>query len=142
MVAGSDSKAKTMSKQAAREFTPWHFGAAGLCQAAVQALKKQDKDVTGKVLAMLFVFFECLSIQSRPAAMAMLVEAGAVEITVGHIIEAGLDIPRSGLEMCVSYMNNPGALDRMCAPGMVEQLMTWFATRLPVVRRLITRLRF
>jgi hypothetical protein len=107
--------------------------AAGLCQAAVEALRKQNRDVGDKVLAMFSTFCASLSKESLSAAIAVLVEAGAVELTVGHMTEAGLEIPVYGLQVYSYYIHDPGARDRMCAPGVVDQLMKWFAKWLPEV---------
>jgi hypothetical protein len=99
-------------------------------------MRKQMTSVSGRVLTMLYVFFETLCKDSHPAAMAVLVEGGAVELTVGHVAEAGLDIPRLGLEMFCLYVKDPAARDRMSAPQVVNQLIQWIAKWLPEVRTL------
>ncbi len=113
------------------------WAAAGLCQAAVEALRKQNRDVGDKVLAMFSTFFTSLSKGSHSAAMAVLVEGGAVELTVGHMTGAGLDIPVCLLQVYLYYIHDPGARDRMCAPGVKDQLMKWFGKWLPKVRRVL-----
>jgi hypothetical protein len=110
---------------------------AGLCEAAVEALRRDSSDVTGRVLAMLFIFFRRLPRESRTAAMAVLVAGGAVELTVAYMAEVGLDIPKWGLEMLMYYTDDPCARERMCAPGMVDQIIKWFARWLPPVRGLM-----
>jgi hypothetical protein len=125
-------KQNTVSDRERRRF--FVLGPAGLCQAAAEGLRKQNRDVSWTVLAMLFTFFECLSTQSCPVAMAVLVEGGAVELTVGHMTEAGLDIQDSGVQMCAHYFSDPRAVERMCAPGMVDRLMKWVPTWLAEVR--------
>jgi hypothetical protein len=69
--------------------------------------------------------------------MAVLVEGGAVELTVSYVAEAGLDIPRLGLEMFWQYVKDPAAQDHMAAPRIVDQLMQWLAKWLPAVRAVI-----
>jgi hypothetical protein len=88
------------------------------------------------MLDLLFTFLQCPSAQSYPAAMAVLLEGGAVELTVGHMTEAGLDIPGFGIEMFHHFLKDPPGRNRVSAPGVVSPLMKWTAEWLPKVRLL------
>jgi hypothetical protein len=101
--------------------------AAGLSQAALVALTRQNRAVTGRVLAMLYMFSLLLPKSSDPVARAVLVEGGAVELTGAYLTEAGLDIPEYALEFYLTCLTIPQAREKLCAPATVDQLIKWFA---------------
>jgi hypothetical protein len=81
-------KVKAVPDKGTQLFTTYRHAlllvlAAGLCPVALQALRKQTRIVSGRVLAMVLFLFKCFSIDSYPAAMAAVVEGGAVEHIVG-----------------------------------------------------------
>jgi hypothetical protein len=110
--------------------------AAGFCQAALQALKKPIKEVHGRVLSVLNMFFGRL----RPAsaslqeALAELVAGDLVEATVRHISEAGQDMQECGVTLLLRFAHDLQAVKRLSAPGIVDLLLKWAAKWLLKVR--------
>jgi hypothetical protein len=107
--------------------------AAGICEAAVRALK-QTRAVRGRMLSMLSRIFKHLPKESRPAPMAELVGGNVVEVAVAHTVEAGLDISKYGLDMFKYFFKDPAARERVCDPAMAGKLVKWAAEWLPLVR--------
>jgi hypothetical protein len=60
---------------------------AGLCQAAVQALRKGTSHVRGRLLYMLGMFFTAFTGNLYSRAMQVLVEGGVAELAVWHMAE-------------------------------------------------------
>jgi hypothetical protein len=68
--------------------------------------------------------------------MTVLVDGGAVELTVGYMTEVGLDIPRYPLEMFAHFTVHDRARVRISAPGVVDRVKKWFGKWFPHVRAL------
>jgi hypothetical protein len=113
--------------------------ASGLCQAALHALGKQDIDVRRAVLWMLYSFLGALDEHRQRPAMAVLVGGDVVELTLGHLADAGRDDVSGGVAFLCVYLNDPGARERMCTPGSVNQLINWIAKWLLEVREVAPR---
>jgi hypothetical protein len=96
---------------------------AGLCRAALPALKTQSKGIPEKVHCILVLVLESLSSKFVPAAMAVLVGGSAIEATVLHMVEDGLDVQGYGLRLLLLFMENPVSQNRMFAPRLVDQLL-------------------
>ncbi len=108
--------------------------AAGFCQAAVHILRKPGKRMHTRLFGMLMSFLPCLTPRNAPAAMAVLVPGGIVELTMGHMGEAGQNELMAGLTLFKNLSEDPGARERLCMPGMVDQLASWIAKWLREVR--------
>ncbi len=110
---------------------------AGLCQAAVHALKKENKAVRGKVVSILAVFFARLDDRFHHAAMAVLVTGGAVELAMGHMVETGLELLLYGEELFNDFFDDPRGQDRVCTGAVADPLIKWAAKWLPQVRNMV-----
>jgi hypothetical protein len=105
-----------------------------LLPAALQALRTEPKGVGGKVIIMLIQFFTSFPSQRHPAAMAVLVPGDAVELTVRYMVETGPDMHPSVVDLMLDFMDDTRGKERMCVPGLVNQLVKGFAKWLPKVR--------
>jgi hypothetical protein len=103
--------------------------AAGVCRAAVQAIKRHSKGghEYDEVLCILSQLLRYLSIHLRPAALAMLTAGDAVDLIVRHSAEEGLDVEGYGLNVMMLFMTDVAARKRMCARGVVEELLKGIA---------------
>ncbi len=103
----------------------------------VHVLKGRTDSVHGDVLRILGILMPPLS-EANPSAAAaavlVLVEGGAVELTIAHMAKAGKDWGLPALGLLEDYLAHGSARDRMCAPAVVIQLTKWFAARLKKVR--------
>ncbi len=108
--------------------------AAGLCQAALQALRRQITTVSGRTLALLHTFFKGLSSKSQSSAMTVLVAGDVVELAMAHLADAGSDNIQCGVHMLEHFRADSRGRERLCAPRVVDQLMKWIAKWLAEVR--------
>jgi hypothetical protein len=106
----------------------------GLCSAALQALRKQHRAVSTKTLAMLSTFLNSLSMTSRARALEELLAGDIVELTMGHLADAGPDQIQFGVESFEQFLGSALGRERLCAPGLVDQLMKWIAKWFAEVR--------
>jgi hypothetical protein len=116
------------------EFKVW---AAGLCEAFLGILRKGDKAMHTQILGNLTSFILCLTDRNFPAAMAILVPGGIVELTMGQMAKAGQGQLLVGLTLFKYLSKDPAAQERLSKPGMVDQLTKWIAKWLPQVRTLL-----
>jgi hypothetical protein len=65
---------------------------------------------------MLVKFFQSLSRDYHPGAMAVLVAGDVVELAVCHMAKEGVDVLHCGLEL-VMFISHRRSLKRMRAPG-------------------------
>jgi hypothetical protein len=82
---------------------------------------------------MLSRFFTALSEDARPAAMAVLVEGGVVELSTSHMAEAGFDDLLYAPAWFNRFLDDPLARERLSGAQVVDQMMTWFVKVLPQV---------
>jgi hypothetical protein len=106
---------------------------AGLCDAAIQALKTPLESVQGKILHTLAGIIPQLSGHCLHAAMDTLVAGDVVEFTVGHIARAGPDMLGCGILLFRLFLTAPQGRERMCRPETVQLLMQWLVTWLQEV---------
>ncbi len=90
-----------------------------------------------QILGNLMSFIMCLSAEKFPAAMAVLVPGGIVELTMGQMAKAGQSELLVGLTLFKYLSMDPAAQERLCKPGMVDQLTGWIAKWLPEVCALV-----
>jgi hypothetical protein len=74
---------------------------------------------------MLMSFMPCLTDQNAPAAMAVLVPGGIVELKMGHMAKAGQGEDIAGLTLFKYLSKQPSARERLCKPAIVDQLTEW-----------------
>jgi hypothetical protein len=108
---------------------------AGLCEALRRAIKFDDWHLHEDVLSMLVNFLGCLSPSFYDRALAVLVDRNIVELTVGHIMKTvGTS---SGLVMLPRFWVLAEGRKRMCAPGVMDQLIAWIAESLQSVSNIV-----
>jgi hypothetical protein len=100
-------------------------------------LRKRDKAMHMQMLVNLMSFILCLSGQDLLTALAVLVPGGIVEITMGQMANAEKGEMLVGVTLFRYLAKEPGAWERLCKPGMVDQLIKWIAKWLPQVRALV-----
>jgi hypothetical protein len=81
---------------------------------------------------MLVNFLGHLSTIFYAKALAVLVEGNVVEFTVGHIVKTG--VKSSGAVVLPCFWVLFEGQKRMCAPGVMDQLIAWIAESLQSVR--------
>jgi hypothetical protein len=96
--------------------------AAGLCQAAVEALSKGISGTHGKMFHMLGTFFAILSDDLHPAAMAVLVDGGVLELAVSRMAEGLADTAEKEIAILIVFLGDPLSRERMCTPKLVDPL--------------------
>jgi hypothetical protein len=109
------------------------FLSAGLFQAAGRALGSASKRFSKKLLDMLVIFYHPLSPHLRPAAVAVLVAANAVEVLLG-LTEADADMPDNAVGMFALLLADPQGQERFCGQKTVDRLISWIAKELLTVR--------
>ncbi len=72
-----------------------------------------------------------------PVAVAELVAGNGVELAVDHVAEAGLDIPKLGLDIFEYFFRDRRARERVCGPVAADQLVQWAAKWLPLVSDMV-----
>jgi hypothetical protein len=107
---------------------------AGFSRAALQALRRQFKDVREELISTIAHFFQSLSLGLFTVAMAVLAKGDAVELIVGHLAEEGVDIPGDGLMLLGFFILDPRAGERMHIPAVVHQLIQGVAKGMQKVR--------
>ncbi len=101
--------------------------AAGLCEAALQALRKGLKAVERAVLCMLVRFTQALDGSSLTEAMGVLVAGNIVKLTMDHMAKAGPDMVVCGTALFKHFFDDPVGRERLCVPGTMAQMMKWIA---------------
>jgi hypothetical protein len=90
--------------------------------------------VRTNLLGMLVQFMESLSGDSlQSAAVARLVAGGAVELTMGHMADAGQDELVCGIQLFEHFLSDDHGREKMNAPAARDQLVKWIAKWLPKV---------
>jgi hypothetical protein len=108
--------------------------ASGFCQAAPHALRNPCRNVCARLVSTLSSFFKCLPEDSHPAATAVLVVGGGVELTMGHMADAELDEVSTAVGLFIHFASDPLARERLCAGEVPDQILKWMAKVLPQVR--------
>ncbi len=94
----------------------------------------ENKAVREKVLDILVKFIVPLSLQSQPAAYAVLVAGNAVAFTVRDMTDGGVDAFGNGVALLHIVVSLPQARQRLSTKGVVDQLLRLVAKRLEKVR--------
>jgi hypothetical protein len=100
---------------------------AGLCKAILPALKCHIKGTQTSMFNMLSYFAMFLSDDSAPAALAVLLNGGVLELTMAHMANAGPEEVQAAQVLFIWFSNHPFGLERMSKKGMVDQLTQWVA---------------
>lgn len=93
------------------------------------------------VLTTLADHYVSLPSRDQPAALAQLLAGNAVELTVGHMTEAGLDMKwlDDRLDIFHFFLDDAEGRERLCKRTLADQLMKWFAIALPEVSGMVMR---
>ncbi len=108
---------------------------AGLPRAALQALRRADEVLRGRVLQVLFTFFTSLSNKHDAAAMKVLVEGGVVELMANYMADASVSMLSNGLGMLLVLSEDKEGRKRMGSPKLVEPFTKGVSKWLREVRR-------
>jgi hypothetical protein len=106
---------------------------AGLCKTLLRAFEFDNWNLHEFVLIVLVTFLRCLSPRFYATALAVLVEGNVVELIVGHIMKTG--VTRSGSMLLPRFWVLAVGQKRMCAPGVMDQLIAGIAESLQSVRK-------
>ncbi len=99
-----------------------------MCKAILPALKCQIKGTQASMYDMLFHFTMYLSAaKSAPAALEVLLNGGALELTMGHMANAGPDEVEAAVGLLTQFSRHPFGHERMSKKGMLDQLIHCFA---------------
>jgi hypothetical protein len=90
-----------------------------------------------RILCILVLFLPCISHRFYSAAMSVLVAGGVVEFARGYFAKAGEDMLFCGLALLKYLMKEQQVMERLCAPEIVDQLLTWIAQWLQKVGALV-----
>ncbi len=82
---------------------------------------------------MLVTFIKSLPRDSFHAAIATVVAADVVELTMGHMGDAGQDELICGIKFVELFLTDHDGQERLSMPETREQLMKWLAKWLPEV---------
>ncbi len=113
---------------------------AGICEAIVQGLGVVSKRVRMKVLSMTALFLNYLSLHLRPAALAVLVAGDVLELTFQEMLEGGEAMHGIAVPLLTLFCTDLGPGERLCAPPLVDPLMSWIEEWLLKVRNKIVAL--
>ncbi len=110
---------------------------AGLCKAVLPALKSQIKGTHGSMTEMLYHFIKALPPKSLAPALTVLLNGGLLELTMGHIANAGPDEIQYAVGLFGFMARHPFAQEDLAKKAMLEQLTQWVAKWLVEVRKML-----